>query len=310
MAEPTKVNIPSDFLGAITEELKVSLKENERELLSILGFSEFLCCLSVANHERAAGRICVPVEKADRVRSLINSMELHCYRSAFDLLPQPDFHEGKHVTHHAVYVPQDSREGACAVVYFGIDAEFAQGAEAAELNKEQRLVGRLFGYPECCSEFFLDGEGFNQDRTLGGIHDTGPFPVILNPLLPELYGVRLTFHFVCSPRCRQSLRMAQERLERLKQYAPSIAEIESLGAGIVLYGPTIGASLITRYKQVSHNTYAVEEVTTWHDAGGKLFSDKEPAWIRLHSANEFEVEGRSFSDNLHFAALFSEYAFH
>ncbi|HEY0171094.1 MAG TPA: hypothetical protein VGB98_08720 [Pyrinomonadaceae bacterium] len=290
----------------MTGELSASLPRGERELLMLLGFSEFLCCLSVARRERAAGRVCVPEGEAERAAGLIGSMGLHCHRSAFDLLPRPDFHEGKKVSHHAVYVAQNSRPGAHAVLYFALDAEFARGAESAELSREQRLTARLFGYPECCAEFFSREDGFNQDRTSGAVADAGPHPAILNPLLPELYGVRLTFHFACSPRCRRSYLMAKARLEWLKKLAPSAAEVERLGAGIALYGPSTGASLVTRYEPAGPDSYFVEEVTTWGGAREGLFSGEAPALLRLHSARRFEVNGRVFDDGLHFAAVFSE----
>lgn len=265
------VNRPPDFIGKIVEELGASLDLNERELLGLLGFSDCLCCLSVANRERAAGRISTSQEQVEHVTSLLESLGLSCHRSALDILPQPDLIRGN-VSHSAVYVPQGSEERALAVIYFGLDAEFAIGAESAELNKELALVGRLFGYPECCSEFFMRNDGFNEDRTPASIPDSGPFPSILNPVIAELYGFRLPFHFACSPRCPQSLSIARMRLKYLKQYVPSISIVEKLGAGIAIYGPSIGASLVTRYTQAGPNSYLAEEVITRVEWEPKMMS--------------------------------------
>lgn len=306
------VSAPTDFLGKIVAELEAAFGQNERELLSLVGFSDFLCCLSVANRERAAGRISTSQEQAEHVSSLLGSMGLYCHRSVLDLLPQPDL-IGGNVKHYATYVPQDSQEGALAVLYFGLDAEFATGAEVAELNKEQELVGRLFGYPQCCYEFFLRNEGKNEDRTPASIPDAGPFPSILNPLLAELYGFRLPFHFPCSPRCPQSLAIARTRLMYLTQYVPSISTFEKLGAGLALYGPSIGASLVTHYKQAGPNTYAVEKVITRNGNAAGLFSEEEDATlIHLHSVHDFEIqngrENQRFNHDHYFAAIFSENA--
>lgn len=307
MSEFAKVTPPADFLGKVTGELASSLEQNKIELLNLLGFSEFLCCLSVANHERAAGRITVPQAKAERIAGLITSLGIYCHRSMFDLLPQPDLAGGEHVNHHAVYVPQGSEAEARAVLYFGLDAEFAGGAETAELSKEQVLVGQLFGYPDCCSEFFLRNSGFNEDRTPQSIPDTGPFPSILNPVLAELFELRLLFHFACSPRCPRSLKIVRDRLNYLTPYAPSIALIEKLGAGLTIYGPSTGAALVSRYSQTAPDTYAVEEAITGSRKARDLFSGNgHPTQIHLHSAHNFEIGDRTFNDDYHFAAIFSE----
>jgi len=302
----TIVSTPSDFLGKVVEELEACLEENKKDLLKLIGLSEFLCCLSVLKRERVAGRTSVSQEKADLVIDLINSLGLYCHRSVLDLLPQPDLIEGN-VNHHGVYVPQGSQQGAWAILYFGLDAEFAKGAESAELNKDQKLVGRLFGYPKCCSEFFLQNNGFNQDRTPESIKDVGPFPSILNPATAELYGLSLQFHFACSPRCSQSLGVVRNRLNHLMQYAPSIAMIEKIGTGITLYGPSIGAALAPRYRQVEANSYAIEEVIVSSDKAAELFAhDGQAALLHLHSAHRFQIEDRTFDDDYHFAALFTE----
>lgn len=298
------VSLPSNFTGRIVDELAASLEQNERELLCLVGLSDFLCCASVANRERAAGRISAFQEEAQHISSLLKSMGLHCHRSALDILPQPDL-IGGNVQHSAVYVPQGSQERALAVLYFGLDAEFAAGAEAAELNKEFELVGQLFGYPKCCSEFFTRNNGYSEDRTPASIPDAGPFPSILNPVIAELYGFRLPFHFACSPRCAQSLATARRRLEYLQRYVPFISSLHTLGAGVALYGPSIGASLVRRYRQSKPNTYVVEDVITSNKNAQKLFLEDVPV-IHLHSVHDFEIGNTRFSDDRYFAAVFSE----
>lgn len=299
------VRTPPDLLGKVVGELNSALGAGERELLSLLGLSEFLCFLSVLRRERVAGRHCVSQDAAGRVAELAGALGLHCRRSAFDLLPQSDLIGGK-VRHNSVYVPQGSREGAWAILYVGADAEFAAGAEAAELSREQRLVGRLFGYPECCSEFFLRNDGVNQDRTPYSVADTGPFPSILNPALNELYGFSLHFHFACSPRCERTLALARARLDYLKRYAPSAAELERLGAGITVYGPSTGAALVARYRPLGGGAYEAEEVFTWDEKAAGLFSGGgAPPRILLRAAHDFEIKGRTFDDESHFAAVFA-----
>lgn len=299
------VSRPTDFTGKVVAELNASLAQNEKELLRLVGLSDFLCCLSVANHERVAGRISTSQKEADHISNLIASMGLYCHRSEFDLLPQPDL-IGGNVRHSAVYVPRDTNEEGLAVLYIGVDGEFAKGAEAVELNKQLELVGQLFGYPKCCSEFFTRNDGFHEDRTPASVPDAGPFPSILNPIIAELYGFRLPFHFVCSPRCPQSLAIARRRLEYLQRYVPSMSTLETLGAGIALYGPSIGASIVKRYRPSGPNTYVVEEIITNNNNGKNLFPEDDFPVIQLHSVHDFEIDTTRFTNDRYFAAVFCE----
>jgi hypothetical protein len=95
-------------------------------------------------------------------------------------------------------------------------------------------------------------------------------------------------------------------LNYLQLYAPSISTIGTLGAGIALYGPTIGASLVTRYQQIGPNTYTLEEVVTSNKKAKQLFSGKSAPLIQLHSVHDFEIENSRFTDERYFAAIFSE----
>lgn len=304
MNEYTKIISPVGLLERITQELGDSLTPAEIELLGLVGLSDFLAVTTVVNRERVAGRLCASHDKAEKVAMLIATLGLHCRRSELDLWPQPDLIDGK-VKHHAVYIPSGTREEAWAILYFALDSEFAKGAEMAEFNKEFKLVGRLFGYPDCCAEFFLQNEGIQEDRTPSAIKAPGPFPSILNPLFSELYGFSLHFHFACSPACPPSLQIVRKRLRYLCKIAPSAALLEKLGAGISIYGPQVGALLATRYSKIDDTEYSIDELTTESTKSATLFDNSpQPLRLRLHSAHDFEIGGRCFHDKLHFAAVF------
>jgi hypothetical protein len=296
---------PSNYLGPLVEELNCALAPSERALLEIVGPVELLGCLSVLRRERVAGRVCVGNNESDRVSDLIKSMGLECWRSASDLLPLPDLIGGRIVTHNAMRVPQRTDQRAKAVIYYGTESEFARGAEAVELGGDSMMAGRLFGYPDCCLQFFADNDGQAEDRTPRSISDVGPFESILNPIIAELYGVRLHFHFACSPRCRPTLQIARDRLNFLKEYAPSISMFEALGEGITVYGPTIGAALITEYIQKDTATYEIGKVIASSDRSARVFGERRKGCcISIRSAHFFEIDGEVFDGDNHFAALF------
>jgi hypothetical protein len=69
-------------------------------------------------------------------------------------------------TRHAALFVTDDRPNAMSLVYFGVTEALAAGAEQVELYGDHRLLGQLFGYPDCCIEFFLKSGSAGPDRLL------------------------------------------------------------------------------------------------------------------------------------------------
>jgi hypothetical protein len=300
------VKEPPNMALRVATELASSLDEHTRELLCLLGFSEFLCCLTVVKNQRTAGRISVSANISDRVLTLLRHLGLSCHRSTLDLFPLPDLVKGNLVNHHAQFVPRGTRENAQAIIYFGVDTEFAEGAETAEQCRNHKLLASLFGYPDCCSEFYAHNPGQNEDRTAQSISDTGPFRPILNPLMPELYGIRLHFHFPCSPRCEASIAIATRNLQGLAEYAPSIESLGKLSCGIVLYGPQIGALLVTDYTESDVGVYTPSGIVAWPDSASVFVPERHTPRLNVWSAHRFQLGNTLYNDQAHFAAIFAD----
>ncbi|MCI0626725.1 MAG: hypothetical protein L0387_34605 [Acidobacteria bacterium] len=298
------VNPPLSLLRATRGELAATLPSRERTVLDLLGVSDFLACITVAGGERAAGRMILPQEKVDRAVVLIRGLGICCRRSRFDVVlragPLTD------TDHQASFVPRGNPGATRGMIYLGLTEEFVDGVEAAEMAREGSLLARLFGYPDCCSRFFIDYTGRQFDKTPASIPNTGPFPRDMNPLIPCLYGVSLLFHFPCSPRCEPSLCMLCRRRRYLARLAPSSRALGELGTGIALYGPEVGIALVTAYRHIDCDTYLMEEVTARSVTSRDVFS-RMPAGtlIRLRSPHTFEIGGMGFDSQHSFAALFT-----
>lgn len=291
------------LLSRIRQELSSSLSQHEAELLALIGVANFLTCHTVVQHERSAGRLILPQEKVDSAAQVIGSLGIQCKRADFDVRLRQNTVEG--TDHEVTFVPRHSG-GDRGIIYFGIDQELVTGAQMAERHGEHDLMARLFGYPDCCRQSFSAGAGKSFDRTADCIPDVGPFPRDMNPLLQYFCGLTFLFHFPCSPRCQTSQEISRRRRSYYSRLAPTLQELESLGAGIALYGPRLGIALVTAYTQVSEGLFRAEEITTrgatlrqWvGDADGTLE-------IRLRSHRHLEIGSHTFHDDDGFGAKFT-----
>lgn len=294
---------PVRLLRAVREELNRALPPEQKRLMELVGVSDFLACAAVIRRERVAGRLILRQHKVEEAVALMRSAGLYCHRAGFDCLTGDEC--VRHTEHKGRFVERGRHAGAKGVIYFGVSEEFAEGAELLEVEGEHAFVGELFGYPRCCTKFFTECEGVQQDKTAFTIPDRGPFPRGLNPVSPYLYGLHFLFHFPCSPRCAASLEILERNRAYLAGLSPSSLEFHGFGAGIALYGPQVGIALVTRYEQAAEDTYLAREV---HARDGSLLATslqgRGDVLIKIYTPHRFEVGGTLFEDIYSFAARF------
>jgi hypothetical protein len=289
-------------IGHITSLRDSSFDAPHKALIRLVGLSNYFAIATVAARQRVAGRLIVRATNINRLSGLVAELGLVCRRARFDFLELPSPVPG---THNCGSFVLGSRNGAKPILYFGIDAGFAEGAETAEFHEEHALVGRLFGYPDCCVTFYTENEATGLDKLPSSITSTGPFPREMNPVLSYVYGcVNLLFHFPCSPHCRASLTMRQQRLNYLSRFLPSAQALANFGFGIAVYGPAAGIALITRYRELESDCYEVEAVATRNQETKAIFSADKICRIRLLGPHAFEIGARTFVGVDQFAARF------
>lgn len=268
-----------------------------------MGITDFLACMTVANRERVAGRLSLQPGKAGAVTESIQALGIYCRRSDFDMLTQRKLVEG--TIHQGSLVPRDTQDGAEAVLHFSFDKEIAEQLDAVEINNEHMLIGRLFGYPACCTQKFVEIASSELDKTAGCIPGKGPFPKALNPIFRYLYGLNLLFHFPCSPECAASLKLHQQRRQYLRGLSSSADAYDTLAAGMAFYGPEVGIALVSKYQQIDENTYLAHELVTRSKKSVERFSGNgNSVQVRLWSQHTFQIGSDVFDTPQQFAACF------
>ena len=230
------------------------------------------------------------------------ALGVHCCLGRVRLVSVPD---AIPETRHAALFVADERPSAANLIYFGVSAAIAEGAEEVELYGNHQLLGDLFGYPNCCTDFFMKSQMAGPDRLPSSIGSVGPFERLMNPITTYVYAIpSLLFHFPCSPACHVSIELAKQRALFLASIEPRIAETENLGRGIALYGPEVGIGLATEFEAVGESIFRLLRVTTRSQATHELLGARNEVTIRFDSPTSFEIDGRRFSRPDQFGAQF------
>lgn len=299
-----QIQTPIAFRAILQEELAPVLTRHQKELLALVGITDFLACMTVVNRERAAGRLAFSPAKADEAARLMRALGISCRRSEFDMRTQRSLVGG--TLHQGSLVPRDTCSGAEAVLHFSLDEEIAEQLDIVEINNQHALLGSLFGYPTCCTRKFTEVAGAELDKTARCVPGVGPFPKALNPIFRYLYGLNLLFHFPCSPDCEASLKMHHQRRQYLRSLSTVIDDYDTLAVGLALYGSQVGIALASEYRQVDEHTYLLQKVITRNPrAAERLRENGGGTRIRLRSQHTFRIGGVVVeNDPQQFAALF------
>jgi hypothetical protein len=288
---------------ALTAALVRSAPDPGGQIVSLLGVHNYLVYVTVALQERAAGRIIIAADKLDRALQALSGGGVSCRRAEFDFLADAERLPG--TQHEGHLVPAGSEDGTEAVVYLGISAAAVDGAARAEARSDDVLVGRLFGYPTCCTEAFVSRGGARADRTWWSVPSTGPHARELNPVAPHLFGLDPLFHFPCSVACEPSRRQWAHRVRFLESITPTAGYLPGMGAGVAFYGEAPDIALATSYRRVGRRTYELDEVvcrhpdrTPWNEWCGR------PLTVELLDGHRFAVGGRKFGTEEQVAAVF------
>ena len=294
LAEPGAAGASRALLGCLDGPGRV--------IADLLGVSGYLAVATVATRERPAGRLPMQPRHVPAVVAAARALGVHCAVGRLRMLSVPD---AIPETRHAARFVKDDQSDALSLVYFGVSAAIANGAEEVELRGEHELLGRLFGYPGCCTAFYLGSGDSGADRLPAAITSLGPFDRAMNPVLPYVYGVpSMLFHFPCSPACAASLRLYWQRLRLLAAIDPGFAAVGELGAGLALYGPDVGICLATEYDQVDEASFRPHRIVSRSEVSRAFFRTRPRPLVGFETPYDFTVNSERFCDPCQFGALF------
>lgn len=126
-----------------------------------------------------------------------------------------------------VVVDKDNPSAGIQLFYVSKNRKIAEHAKQAELTKDYAGLGKLLGYPRCCSEFYVTEEPNREDQDFivplieAAGQEVYPFA---NNILRRDSGLTLIFHFPCSFACKESERIGLRVLDIIRRLDPAAAE--------------------------------------------------------------------------------------
>ena len=153
-----------------------------------------------------------------------------------------------------VQIPASSKEKGNYFVYMSKKKELAEKAKQAEAAGNHAELGKLFGYPKCCCEFFEKNfpvESKKQnDYVLATLKNSEgfTFPFHTNVTVRHM-DINLLSHFPCNFKCEESIKLAKQNLKLLEKVSPELGEITGgMLRGVVIYTANQGIFLLRDYK--------------------------------------------------------------
>lgn len=117
-------------------------------------------------------------------------------------------------------------------VYISKDRQLPKKAKEAESRRDDKGLGRILGFPECCTDFYKDrikDVKIHPDFVYEShINTKGKHDYHINNCFYDSdlgFASSLIFHFPCSYSCRESIALAKKLLDHIRNWMPEEAAL-------------------------------------------------------------------------------------
>jgi len=117
-------------------------------------------------------------------------------------------------------------------VYISKDRQLAKDAKDAESRRDDKGLGRILGFPECCTDFYMDrikdAKVHPDFIRESHINTRGKHNHLINNCFYDSdldFASSLVFHFPCSYSCRESIVRAKRLLGKIRDWMPDEAAL-------------------------------------------------------------------------------------
>jgi len=162
-----------------------------------------------------------------KIKGFCNENSLYLEVSDFKAIKTAD--EGKGSYSNIVRrVPIDYSGDGLYHTYLSKDKNKAKFLKLLESRNDDKAVGQILGYPECCIDFFIrnreNQQKIQNDYILPILSNSDglEFP-FYNNYAARYFDVTLLGHFPHSFNCEESIKIAKRNLECIKKYSEELA---------------------------------------------------------------------------------------
>ncbi|MAG60710.1 hypothetical protein CL619_02880 [archaeon] len=153
-------------------------------------------------------------EEVEKVENFCKKENIFIVKSSFKII----FDDSeKSFSNKGIRVNLDDNQSGARVVYLSFDERKSNLSALSELQGDDKFLGELLGYPECCINYFLENFAENNTNpTLKNKDCKNQDSWMLDISLRE-QDLAIISHFPCSWNCSKSIEIAKFRLESFKE---------------------------------------------------------------------------------------------
>jgi len=194
------------------------------KLLKIFGnYTRSLEILYLLNDIKKLVRLDANEVELKIIKEFCDKENLHLQVSDFKVVKIMDEGKGNYAN-IVKKVPLNYPDSGLYHIYISKDKNKSDFLKLLEYKNDDRAIGELLGYPQCCVDFFMDNKDKQQkiqnDYILPALNNSEgfEFPFYVNYAI-RYFDITLLSHFPHSFNCKESIEIAKKNLQCIKKYS-------------------------------------------------------------------------------------------
>ncbi len=269
------------------------------KLLEIFSnYTRSLEILYLLNNLKKAVRLDANEIELKKIKEFCDSKHLHLEISDFKVIKITDNEKGG-FSNLVKKVDLNHPHSGLYHIYISKDQNIAKLLKIAEHKNDDKTVGELLNYPNCCIDFFIKNKEKQQkiqnDYILPALKDSEgfKFPFYANYAV-RYFDITLLSHFPHNFSCKDSIKIAKSNLECIKKRSNELAnKFEKMLKCPVLYTENDGIFMFQDYKI---NDDILEYKNVISTSKNELFDLLDNKTIEIISKNEVKVMDKVLKD--------------
>lgn len=240
--------------------------------------------LYVIEGVKPCARILVFESEVGKILDFLNKKGLITAISGFKVMKQSA--QSEFYSDRSVKIEKNSEEKGYFFIYLSKSRDIAEKARLMEERNNNRELGLILGYPECCCEFFEKYFSENShDLTLKALENSGGYEFeFYGNIAARHFDVALLSHFPHSFECKPSIEIAKNHFKTIQKHSGQAASIFSgILKCVSIYTAEEGIFLLRNYEKKGNEIIYGDILTT---AKNKLY-------YLLSSNKKLEIENKN-----------------
>lgn len=260
--------------------------------------------LYIIEDVKPCARILVFEDEIQNVQNFLNKNKINTTISDFKVVKQTT--QSEFYSDTSTKIPKNSSQKGHFFVYLSKNEETTKKAKLMEEKDNNKELGELLGYPECCCDFFINNfNEKNTDLTRKILANSNGYEFsFYTNIAGRHFDVALLSHFPHSFECNPSIKIAKDHLRIIQKYSKQLAVMFSgILQSVVVYTNNEGIFLLRKYEKIDNEIIYSDVLTTTKSKLYFLLSSIRK--LRIIDKNSFVVEDMDIKGENYGVMVFS-----